>query len=142
MEDEFTTQPATPDPVLAHYYGDVVRGCFITSGFVLLIAILVDRDLLGFYLIVGVLAVLGIVILAGLTSPTKYWVFVLEAIVAGVGVLIFEYLAVVAYTDKPALMDPVFLLRQILSVLYLITLYYSVKNIRWAKQNQNLVITR
>lgn len=120
-----------------HYYGDIVRGCFIMAGCILLAIVLIDRRFLEFYLVLGTLGVLIMVILAGLTSPRTFWVLVSEAIIAGFGFITFEYLAVVAYIHTESLIDPIFLLRQLLSVLFLVTLYYSVKSIRWHTTTAN-----
>lgn len=130
MEEPFKKNFDQNEP-LTHYYGDIVRGCFIATGCILLATILIDRRFLEFYLVLGTLGVLVMVILAGLTSPRTFWVLVSEAIIAGFGFITFEYLAVAAYVHAERLTDPVFVLRQMLSILFLITLYYSVKSIRW-----------
>ncbi len=132
-EDDFAEKLAL-NKTLIHYYGDIVRACFVASGFVLLVAILLDKQLLHIYLAIGVIGVLILVILAGLTSPRKEWVLFIEALVAGIGFLLFEYVAVAAYIKAGTMSDIVFVLRQTLSILFLITLYYSVKSIRGAHE--------
>lgn len=132
-EDDFAEKLAI-NKTLIHYYGDIVRACFVASGFVLLVAILLDKQLLQIYLAIGVLGVLLLIILAGLTSPRKEWVLFIESIVAGVGFLFFEYVAVAAYLHSGTMTDIVFILRQTLSILFLVTLYYSVKSIRGAHE--------
>lgn len=133
VEDDFAEKLAI-SKTLIHYYGDIVRACFVASGFVLLIAILLDKQLLQIYLAIGVIGVLLLIVLAGLTSPRKEWVLFTEAIVAGIGFLLFEYVAVAAYLHAGTMVDTVFILRQTLSILFLITLYYSVKSIRGAHE--------
>lgn len=135
LEYPYTPKEEPQDPFI-HYYGDIVRGCFMVSGFILLLANLFDQEFLGFYLVVGVIGVLIIVILAGLTSPRKKKVLIAETIIAGLGFVIFEYLAIGAYQHINTVYDLVFILRQTLAILFLVTLYYSVKNIRWVRQQE------
>ena len=54
---------------IPHYYGDIVRKYLLFTGAMLLVAILVDKELLSFYLFVGIFGVLVLTILAGLMSP-------------------------------------------------------------------------
>jgi len=115
---------------IAHYYGDVVRGCYVVGGFVLLVAVLVDTQLLTFYLSIGVVSILAMVILAGLTSPKTFTILVVEAVGAGIAFLFFEYYAIAAFQNTGSFEDLVFLVRQFLAAIFLLALYYSVKSVR------------
>lgn len=119
--------------LVPHYYGDLVRKYFLVAGFVLLYATLEDRELLGFYLSVGMISILASVILAGLTSPTKRRIVIYDVIISIILFLIFEYLSVSAYSDRHNFFEIVFFLRQLLAVIFLTTLYFSIKTLRGVK---------
>lgn len=129
-------QPETHRPVQAkkglvrHYYGDIVRLCFVAAGLLLLVTILVDKELLSLYLTIGVVGVLGMVVLAGLTSPRTFVVLIIEAVVAGLAFIFFEYVAIARYEAVESLDDGIFFLRQALALIFLVALYFSVKSIR------------
>lgn len=113
-----------------HYYGNVVRSCFITISILLLGSMLMDKELLGLYLVIGVAGVVALVVLAGLTSPNKKRILYFETIIAGAGFIFFEYAAIIAFQWSLTFTDVSFLLRQALAILFLIALYYSTKTIR------------
>lgn len=113
-----------------HYYGDVVRICLIVAAFLMLATALVDRELLSFYLGIGVIGIMVLTVLAGLTSPKMIMVIYAEAIIAAVAFLFFEYAAIAAFREVGTIADATFLLRQATAVTFLLTLYYSTKSIR------------
>jgi len=118
-----------------HYYGDIVRKIFIVAGIVFLIAIIRDNELLPFYMIVGVISVLLLTILAGLTNPviensrTKK-IIIADFIISAVLFVLFEYLAISDYYEVKNLTHEFFLIRQSLAVIFLVALYYSTKTYR------------
>jgi hypothetical protein len=117
------------DPLL-HYYGDTVRKFFLAAGLILLLAILRDREFLSFYLFVGVFAVLVLTILAGLTNPRTRQIILTDGVVCAALFLLFEYLAVGAYVATQSFSNEIFLLRQLLALIFLIALYFSTKTYR------------
>ncbi len=124
--DEYGNNDSKPE----HYYGDVVRAIFLAAGIVFLITMVRDREFLSFYLVVGVLSVLALTILAGLTNPRSKKIIKIDAAVSVIMFLLFEYLAIAGYSDAPGFTDSVFFLRQALAVLFLIALYFSTKTLR------------
>lgn len=115
---------------LEHYYGDTIRGIFLAAGVVFLVAIVRDQEFLSFYLIVGVLSVLVITILAGLTNPLSKKVIKIDAVISIMMFLLFEYLAVAGYVKAQSFSNDIFLLRQLLAILFLVALYFSTKTFR------------
>ena len=113
-----------------HYYGDTVRKFFLAAGLVMLLAALRDQEFLSLYLFVGVVAVLALTVLAGLTSPQTRKVMVTDGAVSGFMFLLFEYLAVSAYVGTQNFLGELFLLRQLLAVIFLAALYFSTKTLR------------
>lgn len=118
-----------------HYYGDIVRKQLIFAGVVVLLAGLLDTELQSFYLFIAVFGVLTFVVLAGLTSPLKPSVMIANSVISGVMFLFFEYFALSAYAHYGDFANRVFLLRQLLSVVFLLTLYFSTKTIREMRVN-------
>lgn len=134
MNEEYLTDYGRGEKAPPHYYGNVVRSCFLAIGLVLIVTILVDWQLVRLYLLVGVVGVLSLVVLAGLTNPRSPKLIFVEAIVSGIGFVFFEYVAIAAFQATNSFTEPVFFLRQLLSILFLISLYYSVKSVRGTSQ--------
>jgi hypothetical protein len=120
-----------------HYYGNIVRACFIIASFMLLGTILIDWRLLNFYLLVGVVGIVVLIVLAGLTNPKSLKVLNIEAGVSAFGFIFFEYAAIIAFETVQDFSNLTFLFRQILAILFLVALYYSIKSIRWLRVLQN-----
>lgn len=113
-----------------HYYGDTIRKYLLASGLLLLLAVIFDKELLKFYLIMGGFGVLVFTILAGLTSPQNKPVIINIAAISAAMFLVFEYFAVSHYLRSGDIFSVPFLIREALAVIFLIILYYSTKTIR------------
>ena len=126
-------QHGLPEVNTTHYYGDIVRRLLLAAGIILLFAILVDREYLSFYLLVGVFGALAFTILAGLTSPLNRFVISANVVISAVMFLIFEYFAIDAYLKTMDFFDSTFFLRQLLAVVFIAITYYSTKTLRWMR---------
>lgn len=115
---------------IPHYYGDIVRKYLLFTGAMLLVAILVDKELLSFYLFVGIFGVLVLTILAGLMSPKITSAIFTNAIISALMFLMFEYFAIDAYLRSQTFLDSIFILRQAIAVAFLVALYFSTKTLR------------
>ncbi len=113
-----------------HYYGDIIRKYLLFAGAGLLVAVLVDKELLSFYLLIGVIGTLIFTILAGLMSPTMSAAIFVNAIISAAMFLIFEYVAIDAYLKSQSFVDKIFVIRQLLAVAFLVALYFSTKTLR------------
>ncbi len=120
-----------PEKVHPHYYGNLIRKNFFFAGFVIMMAALLDSELRSFYLFVGLFGVVGVTVLAGLTSPRKRAVMLTDVLVSAFMFLVFEYFAIAAYARYENFSDSVFLLRQLIAVVFLVALYYSTKTMRY-----------
>ncbi|MBI5798324.1 MAG: hypothetical protein HZB10_00125 [Candidatus Yonathbacteria bacterium] len=114
-----------------HYYGELVRKHLFFAAFVIMIAALIDTELRNFYLFVGLFGVVGLTILAGLTSPKKRRVMFVDVFISAFMFLIFEYFAINAYVQYESFTYNVFFFRQLIAIVYLVTLYYSTKTMRY-----------
>lgn len=129
--DKNTETVLPPSKRHPHYYGELVRKHLFFAAFVIMIAALIDNELRNFYLFVGLFGVVGLTVLAGLTSPQKRSIMFTDVLVSAFMFLIFEYFAINAFVQFQSFSDPVFFFRQLIAVVYLITLYYSTKTLRY-----------
>lgn len=116
-----------------HYYGDYVRSIFIVIGAFMLILAPFVSERAPQLLPIQVISAVVLVLLAGLTSPRKEWVLILDAIAAGLGVVFFEFLALAAYNASAWFS---FIALEAVTVAFLIALYFSVKTIRAMQSGQ------
>lgn len=117
-------------PVVPHYYGNIVRTLFMAASALLLLSILLDKDLLVFNLLVGVVLIVALTVFAGLTSPRNYFIIVIDTVVAAALFLLYEFFAVAAYYKYDTLANEIFALRQGIAFISLGALYFSIKSLR------------
>jgi|SRR3989304_6583921 len=115
---------------IPHYYGDKVRQLLLIAGFLILLAVIFDRELQTFYIVLGVAGVLVFTILAGLTSPQNRKVLVNIAALSAAMFLLFEYFAISNFLSTQVATSPTFLLREALAIIFLSILYFSTKTLR------------
>lgn len=118
--------------VMPHYYGDIVRKLFLTGSLVTMITVPLFAHMFThpFYIPSGFAVLFGV--LAALTSPAQKIVLWMDALVAGIMVVGFEY-----YASNPWMYGHMdvhnILLRGIylfLGILFFFAFYYSIKTIR------------
>jgi hypothetical protein len=114
----------------SHYYGSIVRKLFVSAGILQLIIILVDKDLIQFNLVVGVVSALVIVMLAGFTSPINKWAMIGDLAFAALSFVIFEYLAIARQLQVNTFVDFIFLIRQALAIIFVVAVYFAAKTFR------------
>ena len=113
-------------PAISHYYGDTVRQLLLASAAIMLIGAPYYTDDIGteiFFILIGALV---LVVVSAMTSPWKQSVISLDAVVAGVGLVIFELWALMGYGDVAIK----FILREFLAILFLFAFYFSTKTLR------------
>jgi len=120
-------------PKIPHYYGDIVRGFFVLTAAIAVVALPIWGDLLPFGLIPQLVGILALAALAGLTSPHSEVVLWIDAIVAGLGVVVLEAAAVTFYTTASF---GLFLAREVSAIFLLFAFYYSIKTVRAMSQGK------
>lgn len=115
------------NPRIPHYYGDAVRKCFLVSGCVMLFLIPVYSSALPGLLPIAIAGAVVLVFLAALTNPRKSWVMGANALVSGAGVVFCAMIALMAWESGEMI---IFFANQILALVFLFSLYYSVKTVR------------
>lgn len=126
-----SSKPVAPTFTIPHYYGDIVRKLFLAMGILMLLSIPFDKELLTFFLRVGVFVILVVTLLAGFTSPRGKWVIVTNTISAAVIFTVFEYAAIGFLTGNDfQFFDIIFGFRQLIALVALTALYFSAKTLR------------
>lgn len=115
------------EPTIPHYYGDVVRKFFLVNAAFLLIVEPFLVRATPWMVPFEIAGAVVLVIFAALTSPTKQFIMVGNAVAAAVGLVALEMIAFSSYLAGSV---PLFFVREIPAVLFLLSLYYSVKTIR------------
>jgi hypothetical protein len=114
---------------VTHYYGVYVRRLFLVAGLIQLLSLPYLDSFISIPLFFSTLAILVIVFFAGLTNPKQRWVANLNLFTSIVGLVVFEYFAVTAYSNENTTML-FFLINQMLALIFFFSLYYSSKTIR------------
>lgn len=117
----------TPPALVPHYYGDIVRKLFLAAGVIILLALPFIDSLLPLPATILLLVVLATSVVAGLTNPKQLWVMVLDIAVALIGIIAFEGHAITRSDGDPVW---VFVVDQVLALLFFFALYFSIKSLR------------
>ncbi len=116
-----------------HYYGDSVRTIFIITGVIMIATLPFFSKLIALPIGFAITGILILAILSGLLNPVKKWIIIIDAIVATVAFLSFEYSAVFAYMHLPPTETVnvlFFWTNQIFSLLLFLAVYLSTKTLR------------
>ncbi len=129
MPTEYQIVKESDKKIPIHYYGDTIRKLFFTSSFIMLFFLPFFTSYIPISIRVSLLIVLALSIFSGLTSPKVFIVAVVDVLISIFGVFLFGYYAVDAYL----IYSPVsmfFWVNQILAILFLTSLYFSIKTFR------------
>jgi len=118
---------------IPHYYGDYVRVFFVTAAILAAFGIPVFGQVVPVGAFLQVLGIVALVLLAGLTNPHGVFVLWLDAIVSAIGVILLESAAISLYSIDQL---GVFFGREIMVILLLLALYFSIKTLRAIAQHQ------
>ena len=115
---------------LHHYYGDVVRQLFITAAVIMLLLVpFLATASISFASTMAVAAVL-LVLFAGLTAPRYRLVAFVDTLIAGLGCIFFELLAMQVYAAGQTVFDFYFIGFQLVALDFLGAFYFSIKTLR------------
>ncbi|OGG48186.1 hypothetical protein A3D66_02670 [Candidatus Kaiserbacteria bacterium RIFCSPHIGHO2_02_FULL_50_9] len=127
----FGPKPSSPPtPLTIHYYGDIVRALLLAAGAIVLVFSPSHPELMPLGTLPVVIVILLSVLLAGLTSPKQIGVMFANAAVSALGIVFFEYIAIVHYQNVHDISNIVFILQQLIAVIFFFALYYASKSIR------------
>jgi hypothetical protein len=115
---------------MRHYYGDIVRALFVVAAVIIFLGVPLTGALPTPILVVLIPITLIVIFFAGFTNPRLYTVAIVDALISGLGCLFFETLAVAMYSANGVLLNPALYVLQILSIIFLISFYFSIKTVR------------
>lgn len=116
-----------PGPKIAHYYGDYVRQIFMgCAALMLIFSPFLSREL-PVILPIEIGGALLIAILGALTSPARQISMLANAVASGVGVVVYELLALNAFYSGAMI---AFIQREAIAIAFLFALYFSLKTLR------------
>ena len=110
-----------------HYYGNIVRTLFLIGAVIMLTTLPFFSTFLVLPAIFSIGALLAISILAGLTNPVQTYVMILNLVVSVFAIIVFEHHAVTQFVVIPTLL---FMIDQVLALIFLVAVYYSTKTLR------------
>ena len=123
---------------ISHYYGDTVRSLFIVCALIMVIGLPWVSEFLTLPPFYSILAMLILIVTAGLLNPKQRWTFFLATVIALASFIIFESSAIIAFTQYTAT-SKFFLFNQLLAFIFLFAQYYSVKTIRGSFVENNRI---
>ncbi len=113
---------------IPHYYGDAVRGLFLASAIVMLIAGFTSAAL-PMSAPITILWIIVLVLIAGLTNPVQRGAQWLNVIVSVIGIFVFGGEALSRYHNFSAVVTSGFFLA-LLTLIFLMSLYFATKTLR------------
>lgn len=116
-------------PTMPHYYGDMVRKLFLIAACAMLFTLPFFTTYIPVTIWTALLIILGLSIFSGLTNPKVFILAILDMVIAIVALLLFGYNAIDAYL-RYGITEMYFWLNEVLGLLFLISLYLSVKTVR------------
>ncbi len=112
-----------------HYYGDVVRFLFLLGAVIMLITLPFLNPNLPVPLVISILIILTIGLVAGVTNPLQKSTAFITTLISSIALIVFEYYAVTTYLND-SFANLLFIVNQILALIFLFALYYSTKTLR------------
>lgn len=109
-----------------HYHGNVVRGLFVLSAIILLVSLPLIGNVTTLPTVITIAMIIVLIVLGAITSSSIKWVHTINAALSLFGVIVFEYNAVVGGVSDGTLL---FGVRQVLALIFLLTLYFSVRTL-------------
>jgi len=126
-----------PRRVIMHYHGDAVRALFVIGAVVLIIAQSMGAEL-PISTTSAVIWAVVLVVAAGITNPSQFWIHWINALLAVIGTLLFGTTAVAHYRAGLSFFDLSFVFIETLMLLSLIALYFTTRTIRGIFLRENL----
>jgi hypothetical protein len=112
---------------IPHYYGDIVRGLFITIALAILVSSALYSRAISAALLLPIVGSMVLITLAALTNPHSKAIMRLNAVASGVGVVVFEVWALTALSSGTLVG---FVLFEATAILFVFAFYFSMKTLR------------
>ncbi len=115
--------------MVSHYYGDEVRRLFMAAAIIMALSLPFFWDIIDGYIFFPILAIVLLGMAAGVTNPRQIWVVVADICISVLAAGIFEFVAIRSQ-DQFGWQAPFFWTNQLLAVIFIVSIYYSVKTLR------------
>lgn len=112
-----------------HYYGDYTRLLFLAAALVMLVNLPRFMGFLSTPPVFSIIAIIILVLAAGLTNPRQAFSETLNVAISLGGFIIFDFYTVITYKSETYSWY-FFYINMLLSVIFLLALYFSVKTLR------------
>ncbi len=119
---------------LPHYYGDITRALFVAIGIIMLLGLPKMTQLLQVPAIYPIIAIVLLAMAAGYTSPKKRESLSINIWLSAIGLASFIYIS--WFMPLQVAVGGWVLLNQIVAILFLAALYFSIKSFRGYSGNQ------
>lgn len=126
--------PHRPD--LPHYHGDAVRGIFVVSAILIIVAQSTGANL-PLSTTSAVIAAVMLVVAAGITNPKVRWIHWVNSFLAMFGTILFGMPAVAHYRSGLSVFDTSFIYIEALTLLSLMALYFTTRMVRCLLMRDN-----
>jgi hypothetical protein len=116
-------------PAVSHYYGNYVRQAMLTAAVLMLVGapFYANPGTLSSELPFIITAAVVVVALAALTNPKSRFIIMLSSVISGVGLILYEWWAL---NDYAIISSFAFVIRELIAVLFLVAMYFSLKTLR------------
>lgn len=109
-----------------NHYKNIIRDCLILGGSIMLLTLPYFKSYIFLPPFISILSILSLAVLAGILDSYIKRSIIIDIGVSIIAFLIFEYNAVITYQDY-GIVNLFFIVNQILSLIFFISIYYSVK---------------
>lgn len=114
---------------IPHYHGDSVRGLFVVSAIVLIVAKSTGAAL-PLSTLTTVAAAILLVVAAGITNPAQFWIHWINTALSMGGTVLFGVTAIRQYRTGANIFDISFIYVEALALLFLVALYFTTRTVR------------
>lgn len=112
-----------------HYHGGIVRKLFLAGVLFMFVALPLFFDLIPYPIHTTIIAVIVLIVAAGLTNPQKILSVVFDVLIALIALVTFEYYSIYTARTIPE-QELFFFTNLVLVIIFLFALYFGVKTLR------------
>jgi hypothetical protein len=118
-----------------HYYGDNVRQLLLVASVIMIATLPFLSSRLPVSTVWSIVVIVLLCLSAGFLAPRKKLAIILNLLISIGGFAVFEYTAVDTYSRFESVTDMLFMINQVLALVFLFALYYSAKTFRSILKN-------
>jgi len=127
MDSEDDRQPYEEN---VHYHGRAIRTLFIIAALIMVLGLFHALAYLQLPTTLSIISIVVLVYAAGITNPSQVWPMYMDTVISTVGLLVFETYSVNIWRSQNY-NTTLFILNEMLAVIFLFALFYSTRTLRW-----------